>query len=73
MITNWPEPIPKSAEELETERVMEEYEEHFGEPYVFQIGGPAPQTLEDLKREIHELIATNKKQKLVSFPDGIIP
>lgn len=70
---DWPEPIPKSAEELEMDAARDAYEKHFGEPYVFQIGGPAPQTLDELKEEIHRLIETNTKQKLVSFPEGMIP
>ena len=61
----------RSQEEKRMRDAMADYEKHFGERYVFQFGGPY-MTMEETTAEIRRLIAENKKQELLSYPDNIV-
>lgn len=60
------EPIKKTA----LDRAMDEYERHFGEPYVIKWG--FAKTDEETIDEINRLIAANQKQTLGTYEEGMI-
>lgn len=62
--------MKKSKEEQEFDFLNEQYEQMFGEPYVFQIGygGSWEETLKDIRR----CIETGKPQELHEYPSGTI-
>lgn len=63
-------PAKKTAEERALEKVLAEYEEHFGEKYVFQIGFSA--STEDTIREVRRLIETDQKQALHQYDSEFV-
>jgi len=64
------EPDKKSPEELEMEKAEQEYYEHFGERWGWQIGGPYV-SLEDAPAYIRQHIAENRKQEFVTYKEGL--
>lgn len=61
----------KSAAEKELEAAMAEYEEQFGEPFVFYIGHSGGST-EQVTAEIREMIAENRKQERPEYKEGLL-
>ena len=64
-------PTPKSAEEVEFDRLNEEYKAKFGQPYFFQIGIDSGSWQETLK-DIRQRIANNDPKKETEYKAGAV-
>lgn len=64
------QPAKRTAEEAAFDRILKEYEDHFGEPYVFQIGFSS--SVEETTAEIKGLIESDTKQSLRKYDQEMI-
>jgi len=58
-------PLKKTPQEEELDNLMDEYENVFGEPYVFSIG--FPMDADEVKTDILNCLKTGKKQVLPEY------
>ena len=63
-------PSVKSPEELEVEKAMQEYFEHFGEHWGWQIGWDSV-SMEDAPAYIRQHIAENRKKEAKPYKEGL--
>lgn len=58
-------PLKKTPEEEALDNLMAEYEQAFGEPYVFSVG--FPMDAEEVGAEIRNCLRTGKKQQMPEY------
>lgn len=63
-------PAKRTGKEAELDRILKEYEDHFGEPYVFQIGFSL--SVDEVTVEIRRLIESDTKQSLRGYDPEMV-